>query len=165
MRVLFVTNMWPVEQRPWYGTFVRTQAESLERLGVSLEVMPIVAYERRHGLEQRRIGAGACFSAQISVRLLQTLAARFSSRSRRACIARRRRDVQWPLILSTGGPMLDRRRWRLRRGFPTLLRRDIAATTESNDQPGNPHRRSFLRRAGVAALGGTAALPMLRVGT
>jgi len=47
MRVLFVTNMWPYEARPWYGTFIRTQAESLQRLGVDLDVMPIAGYERR----------------------------------------------------------------------------------------------------------------------
>ena len=32
MKVLFVTNMWPDEERPWYGTFIKTQADSLERL-------------------------------------------------------------------------------------------------------------------------------------
>jgi teichuronic acid biosynthesis glycosyltransferase TuaC len=48
VRVLFVTNMWPDERRPWYGTFIRTQAESLQRLGVDLDVMAITGYEGRH---------------------------------------------------------------------------------------------------------------------
>jgi len=44
MRVLFVTNMWPDAERPWYGTFIRTQAESLVRLGVDVKVLPIRGY-------------------------------------------------------------------------------------------------------------------------
>jgi glycosyltransferase involved in cell wall biosynthesis len=43
-RVLFVTNMWPEEERPWYGTFIHTQARSLERLGTAVDVM----YVRGH---------------------------------------------------------------------------------------------------------------------
>jgi glycosyltransferase involved in cell wall biosynthesis len=44
VRVLFVTNMWPDEERPWYGTFIKTQADSLERIGVELDVLPIRGY-------------------------------------------------------------------------------------------------------------------------
>jgi glycosyltransferase involved in cell wall biosynthesis len=44
LRVLFVTNMWPDEDRPWYGTFIKTQADSLERIGVDLDVLPIRGY-------------------------------------------------------------------------------------------------------------------------
>ncbi|MEA2421678.1 MAG: teichuronic acid biosynthesis glycosyltransferase TuaC, partial [Thermoleophilaceae bacterium] len=44
MRVLFVTNMWPDEERPWYGSFVKSQADSLERLGVDLDVLAIRGY-------------------------------------------------------------------------------------------------------------------------
>jgi teichuronic acid biosynthesis glycosyltransferase TuaC len=47
MRVLFVTNMWPDAERPWYGTFIRTQAESLAQLGVDLHVLPIRGYAGR----------------------------------------------------------------------------------------------------------------------
>jgi glycosyltransferase involved in cell wall biosynthesis len=47
MRVLFVTNMWPDEERPWYGTFIKSQAESLERLGVSIDVEAIRGYSCR----------------------------------------------------------------------------------------------------------------------
>jgi teichuronic acid biosynthesis glycosyltransferase TuaC len=46
-RVLFVTNMWPDEVRPWYGTFVKVQAEGLRRLGLEVEVMTIRGYTRR----------------------------------------------------------------------------------------------------------------------
>jgi glycosyltransferase involved in cell wall biosynthesis len=44
VKVLFVTNMWPDEERPWYGTFIKTQADSLERIGVELDVLPIRGY-------------------------------------------------------------------------------------------------------------------------
>src|SRR5207244_2798257 len=47
MRVLFVSNMWPDEERPWYGTFIKTQAESLERIGVEVDVLPIRGYASR----------------------------------------------------------------------------------------------------------------------
>src|SRR4051794_3627580 len=39
--------MWPDEQRPWYGTFVKTQAESLRSLGVEVDVLPIKGYAAR----------------------------------------------------------------------------------------------------------------------
>jgi glycosyltransferase involved in cell wall biosynthesis len=47
VKVLFVTNMWPDERRPWYGTFIKTQADSLERLGVQVNVLPLRGYESR----------------------------------------------------------------------------------------------------------------------
>jgi teichuronic acid biosynthesis glycosyltransferase TuaC len=47
MKVLFVTNLWPDDARPWHGTFVRTQAGSLERAGVDLDVMAIRGYAGR----------------------------------------------------------------------------------------------------------------------
>jgi teichuronic acid biosynthesis glycosyltransferase TuaC len=39
MRVLLVTAMYPTPENPAYGTFVRTQAESLKRAGVDLDVL------------------------------------------------------------------------------------------------------------------------------
>jgi len=47
LRVLFVTNLWPDETRPYHGTFVKVQADSLERAGVDLEVLPIRGYDNR----------------------------------------------------------------------------------------------------------------------
>ncbi|MGI8801058.1 MAG: glycosyltransferase [Solirubrobacteraceae bacterium] len=47
MRVLFVTNMWPEEERPWYGTFVRAQAQSLRDLGVEVDPLAIRGYASR----------------------------------------------------------------------------------------------------------------------
>lgn len=38
MRVLFVTNMWPSDERPGAGVFVAAQARSLEALGVGVTV-------------------------------------------------------------------------------------------------------------------------------
>jgi glycosyltransferase involved in cell wall biosynthesis len=39
MRVLLVTAMYPTPENPAYGSFVRTQAESLQRAGVDLDVL------------------------------------------------------------------------------------------------------------------------------
>jgi len=47
VRVLFVTAMWPNEERPWHGTFVKSQAESLERQGVDVDVLTIRGYAGR----------------------------------------------------------------------------------------------------------------------
>src|ERR1700730_6019845 len=44
MRVLFVTNMWPDRERPWYGSFVHSQARSLRDLGVEVDVLAIRGY-------------------------------------------------------------------------------------------------------------------------
>ncbi len=38
MNVLLLTNMYPTAEAPWYGVFVREQAESLRALGVGVEV-------------------------------------------------------------------------------------------------------------------------------
>ena len=44
MNVLWLTNMWPDTQRPWYGAFVHSQARSLERIGVNLDVLYVPGY-------------------------------------------------------------------------------------------------------------------------
>jgi glycosyltransferase involved in cell wall biosynthesis len=41
MRALFVTNLWPDPERPHYGTFIRSQACSLEAAGVAVDVLNI----------------------------------------------------------------------------------------------------------------------------
>jgi glycosyltransferase involved in cell wall biosynthesis len=38
-RVLFATNMWPDELRPYYGSFIASQARSLTRAGVAVDVL------------------------------------------------------------------------------------------------------------------------------
>ena len=47
LKVLFVTNTWPDEVRPWRGSFVKVQARSLEELGVEVSVLPIYGYASR----------------------------------------------------------------------------------------------------------------------
>jgi glycosyltransferase involved in cell wall biosynthesis len=44
VRVLFVTNMWPDHERPWYGSFIYSQARSVRGLGVEVDVLPIRGY-------------------------------------------------------------------------------------------------------------------------
>jgi glycosyltransferase involved in cell wall biosynthesis len=52
MRILWLTNMWPDTQRPWYGSFVFSQARSIESLGVDLDVLYVPGY--RSTLEYAR---------------------------------------------------------------------------------------------------------------
>jgi teichuronic acid biosynthesis glycosyltransferase TuaC len=44
LRVLFITSMWPDALRPHYGTFIHTQAQSLESLGIAVDVVSIRGY-------------------------------------------------------------------------------------------------------------------------
>jgi len=44
MHVLWLTNMWPDDERRWYGSFVHSQAQSLERIGVDLDVLYVPGY-------------------------------------------------------------------------------------------------------------------------
>lgn len=44
MRVLFVTNMWPDEVRPYYGTFIHSQGQSLRAAGVQVDVLYVRGY-------------------------------------------------------------------------------------------------------------------------
>ncbi len=46
MRVLVVTNMYPTEQFPALGTFVRDQVEALRRKGVEIVVLPIIGKKK-----------------------------------------------------------------------------------------------------------------------
>ncbi len=39
MRVLVLTNMFPIPERPWYGIFVHEQIEDLRRLGLDVSVL------------------------------------------------------------------------------------------------------------------------------
>src|SRR4051794_13195343 len=53
--------MWPDDERPWYGTFIKTQADSLERIGLELDVLPIRGYAGKRAYadavgELRRMG-------------------------------------------------------------------------------------------------------------
>jgi teichuronic acid biosynthesis glycosyltransferase TuaC len=45
LRILLVTNMYPTEEEPWYGCFVREQAEDLVALGIEVEVL---RFDGRH---------------------------------------------------------------------------------------------------------------------
>ena len=45
MRILVVTNMWPREEAPWYGVFVREQVEALRRAGVGVDVHVIEGWK------------------------------------------------------------------------------------------------------------------------
>jgi len=47
LRVLFVANRWPDEQRPWHGIAMCDQARSLRELGIEIDVIPIRGYAGR----------------------------------------------------------------------------------------------------------------------
>ena len=42
--VLFITNMWPDEVRPYYGSFIASQAHSLAAAGVGVDVVYVRGY-------------------------------------------------------------------------------------------------------------------------
>lgn len=47
-RVLFITNMWPDERRPYYGSFIASQAHSLSAAGVEIDVLYVRGYLGAH---------------------------------------------------------------------------------------------------------------------
>ncbi len=47
-RVLFITNMWPDERRPYYGSFIASQARSLARAGVCVDVLYVRGFLGSH---------------------------------------------------------------------------------------------------------------------
>lgn len=47
MKVLILTNMYPTPEKPAFGTFVRTQVESLRRSGIDVEVLALDGDSRK----------------------------------------------------------------------------------------------------------------------
>jgi teichuronic acid biosynthesis glycosyltransferase TuaC len=47
MRVLVVTAMYPTPEHPEFGSFVRTQVESLRNAGVDVELLVLRGRRRR----------------------------------------------------------------------------------------------------------------------
>jgi hypothetical protein len=47
MKVLMATAMYPTPEQPAYGTFVRTQVESLKRAGVEIELLVLQGRSRK----------------------------------------------------------------------------------------------------------------------
>lgn len=45
LRIAFVTNMWPDDVRPFYGSFIRSQAVSLVEIGIGVDVFYIRGFE------------------------------------------------------------------------------------------------------------------------
>ncbi len=43
-QVLFITNLWPDQQRPYYGSFIASQARSLSQVGVAVDVLYVRGY-------------------------------------------------------------------------------------------------------------------------
>lgn len=46
--ILFITNMWPDERRPYYGSFIASQAHSLTDAGVGVDVLYVRGYLGAH---------------------------------------------------------------------------------------------------------------------
>lgn len=49
MNVLVVTNMYPTESEPWFGSFVRDQVDDLRALGLDVEVLD---FDGRHDIRE-----------------------------------------------------------------------------------------------------------------
>jgi glycosyltransferase involved in cell wall biosynthesis len=56
-RILFVTNMWPDETRPYYGSFIASQARSLREAGCRVDVLYVRGFlgPRAYGLALARL--------------------------------------------------------------------------------------------------------------
>jgi glycosyltransferase involved in cell wall biosynthesis len=47
MKILFVTNMYPTAERPGWGSFVKREAESLERIGQVVDIIHFPGYKSK----------------------------------------------------------------------------------------------------------------------
>src|SRR6185295_1701908 len=47
MRILFVTNMYPTTEKPGWGSFVMREAESLKRVGQTVDVLHFQGYKSK----------------------------------------------------------------------------------------------------------------------
>lgn len=61
MNVLVLTNMYPTQAEPWFGSFVRDQVEDLRSLGLDVEVL---AFDGRH--HAREYGRAARRGRQLA---------------------------------------------------------------------------------------------------
>ena len=124
MRILTVTNMYPTEQSPQFGIFVREQVESIQALGHDVDVLFINGREGR--LRHKAYGAGF-------PRLWRTLAKQrydvihahyvFSG-----MVARAQRST--PLVLTHHGPeLLDPVQGRICRWTRSWADRTIVVAT------------------------------------
>jgi glycosyltransferase involved in cell wall biosynthesis len=147
MQVLWVTNMWPDERRPWYGSFVHSQARSLEVAGVDLDVLYVPGY-----LSPREYARGAAEVVRRSKRRRYDLVHAHYGHS--GLLARLQLDA--PVLLSycgddlLGSPTSDGvgltpRSVVLARGFAALSRLLSATITKSEEMAQRLPRRSRAR--------------------
>jgi glycosyltransferase involved in cell wall biosynthesis len=135
MNVLWLTNMWPDSARPWYGSFVYSQARSLERIGVDLDVLYVPGYR-----SSREYARGAAEVLRRSKRRRYDLVHAHYGHS--GVLARLQRRA--PLLLSycgddlLGTPKADgigltRRSVLLARGLAQVARASSATITKSRE--------------------------------
>jgi glycosyltransferase involved in cell wall biosynthesis len=135
MNVLWVTNMWPDAERPWYGSFVHSQARSLERIGVDLDVLYVPGYR-----SSREYARGAEEVLRRSKRRRYDLVHAHYGHS--GVLARL--QTKAPVLLSycgddllgtpkPGGAGITRRSVVLARGFAQLSRALQATITKSEE--------------------------------
>jgi glycosyltransferase involved in cell wall biosynthesis len=48
LSVIFITNMWPDENRPYYGSFIASQAKSLPPVNIAVDVLYVRGYLGAH---------------------------------------------------------------------------------------------------------------------
>jgi glycosyltransferase involved in cell wall biosynthesis len=144
MRVLYVTNMWPDDQRPWYGSFINSQARSLEALGIELDVLYVPGY-----VSNWEYVRGAFRALGRNLRTYDVVHAHFGHS---AIVARM--NFRAPLVISYCGDDLlgksdpacpgrpTRGSWRLARAFAQVAWAASATITKSEDMERRlPHAR------------------------
>jgi teichuronic acid biosynthesis glycosyltransferase TuaC len=155
MNVLWLTNMWPDSQRPWLGSFVYSQARSLQRIGVSLDVLYIPGYR-----SSREYARGASeLLGRCRRRKYDLVHAHYGH-----CGVLARLQASAPVLLSycgddllgtpgPGGVGLTRRSVVLARGFAQLSRTLRATITKSEEMalrlPRSARKRNTIIPNGV----------------
>lgn len=154
MKILWVTNMWPDQKRPWYGSFVYSQAQSLLQLGVDLDVFYVPGYES----DWRYIAAAARMMKRAARERWDIVHAHYGHSAVLSLFQRRA-----PLVVSYCGDDLlgtpgstgnatKSSAW-LAKGFAQIARLSAATITKSDEMalrlPPSARRRNYVIPNGV----------------
>ena len=103
MRVLALTNAWPQPERPWYGSFVVRQIESLRAAGVEVDVVPIHGrFSPLRSLPAYMRAARTVLALNFGPRRYDLVHAHFGHCGSLACL-----QLRYPVVLTYYGYDID----------------------------------------------------------
>ncbi|MEA2250867.1 MAG: teichuronic acid biosynthesis glycosyltransferase TuaC [Solirubrobacteraceae bacterium] len=103
MRVLAITNAWPHPDKPWYGSFVVRQMDSLPGAGVDVDVIPIYGrFSPLRSLPAYLRAARSVIALNFGPRRYDVVHAHFGHCGLLACL-----QFRYPVVLTYYGYDID----------------------------------------------------------